>query len=878
LLIVAVNPNRAIEDGAIEDGATEARFPEATQIFHCTFDPSGDVNYDDWPDRWTRRRGPGFPRYVAIKISEELSPVGGRCLRIDLDGGSAVAYSPAIPANALHGYVLEGRLRTEGLEHNRAFFSVTLLDKDRQRLETVYSKKVQTAGQWQKLRLGPIMPRDDETRMAVIGLHLEGGLRTDLNGAAVFTDIWLGRLPRLSLSANSPHHVYFDPSRIEITSRASGFTQKDPTLVFLLEDVFGHEIARSERPMTDRAVLGSPELSLDGLSDEPVGQLGVGRWKPPIPGPGFYRVRVAIKGATSALRRQALTLAVIEPCRGPTGGEFGWSLPRGDEPLPLPVLRQLLCQAGIHWIKYPLWYDEKTDDAKVEDLIALIERLNARGIDLVGMLNRPPEPVRAQFGDGKPPEAADIFTAPSAQWYPSLAPVLARLGGWVRWWQLGGDTDTSFVDCARLDEKIARVKTEMDRLGQDVKLGVGWEWKSQLPHSARQTSPCQFLALSAGPPLTPQELSDYLSAAQTARKPRPECWVTLKPLPRGQYSTTARVIDLVQRMMAAKIHGADAIFAADPFSTEDGLLNDDGTPGELLLPWRTTALLLGGSDYVGSIQMPGGSHNHIFAREDDAVMVVWNDKPIEEVIHLGDKVRRIDLWGRRTTPSESDHRQVLHVGPVPTFVVGLNESIARWRMAFSFAQDHMPSIFNKRHKNSYTIENSFPDGAKVRVGLVMPDAWEISPDEVTLQLAEEERWTQPFEILLPCDAGSGRYPVRIDFEVQARQLHRFSAYRHMDVGLGDVLIHVTTQLNDRGELEVRQKLTNTTSAHVNFACALDVPGRRRQNTQVLGLARGNNVKVYRLDNGKELIGKTLWLRAEEMDGSRVLNYRLVASE
>jgi hypothetical protein len=368
-------------------------------------------------------------------------------------------------------------------------------------------------------------------------------------------------------------------------------------------------------------------------------------------------------------------------------------------------------------------------------------------------------------------------------------------------------------------------------------------------------------------------LSDYLSAAQTARKPRPECWVTLKPLPRGQYSTTARVIDLVQRMMAAKIHGADAIFAADPFSTEDGLLNDDGTPGELLLPWRTTALLLGGSDYVGSIQMPGGSHNHIFAREDDAVMVVWNDKPIEEVIHLGDKVRRIDLWGRRTTPSESDHRQVLHVGPVPTFVVGLNESIARWRMAFSFAQDHMPSIFNKRHKNSYTIENSFPDGAKVRVGLVMPDAWEISPDEVTLQLAEEERWTQPFEILLPCDAGSGRYPVRIDFEVQARQLHRFSAYRHMDVGLGDVLIHVTTQLNDRGELEVRQKLTNTTSAHVNFACALDVPGRRRQNTQVLGLARGN-----RLDNGKELIGKTLWLRAEEMDGSRVLNYRLVASE
>lgn len=879
LLIVAVNP-----DGPTEDGPAEARFPETKQVFHCTFDPSWDVNYDGWPDRWTRRRGPGFPRYVSIKLSEESPPLrGGRCLRIDLDGGGAVAYSPAVPAGSLHSYVFEGRIRTEGLEHDRAFFSVTLLDKNRQRLETVYSKKVQTAGRWQKLRLGPIMPRGDETRMAVIGLHLEGGTRADLTGAAVFTDIWLGRLPRLSLSANSPHHVYSDPSQIEITSRASGFTQKDPRLVFLLEDVFGREIARSERPLTDKTVLGSPELSLDGLSDELVGQLGTARWKPPIPGPGFYRVRVAMKGDGSSLHRRALTLAVIESCRGPTGGEFGWSLPHGNEPLPLPVLRQLLREAGIHWVKYPLWYGRQADNAELENLIVLVERLGSRGIELVGMLNRPPEPVRARFGDGKTPKTVDIFTAPPTLWYPSLEPVLARLGSRVRWWQLGGDTDTSFEDCTRLDEKLSQVKTKMDRLGQDVKLGVGWGWMSQLPTTDRQSSPCQFLALSTDPPLTHRELSAYLSAAQAERKLQPDRWVVLKPLPRGQYLTAARATDLVQRMTAAKIGGAEAIFAADPFSTEEGLLNDDGTPGELLLPWRTTALLLGGSDYVGSIQMPGGSHNHIFAREDDAVMVVWNDKPVEEVIYLGDTIRRIDLWGRRTTPPEEDRRHVLHVGPVPTFVVGLNESIARWRMAFSFARDRVPSIFGKRHKNSCTIENSFPGGTKVHADLVMPDAWKTTPDEITLRLAGEERRTQPFEILLPCDAVSGRYPVRVDFEVvafesQTRQLHRFSVYRHMDVGLGDVLIHVTTQLNDRGELEIRQKLINNTSARVNFACALDVPGRRRQNTQILGLSRDNDIKIYHLDNGKELIGKTLWLRAVEMDGPRILNYRLVASE
>jgi hypothetical protein len=42
--------------------------------------------------------------------------------------------------------------------------------------------------------------------------------------------------------------------------------------------------------------------------------------------------------------------------------------------------------------------------------------------------------------------------------------------------------------------------------------------------------------------------------------------------------------------------------------------------------------------------------------------------------------------------------------------------------------------------------------------------------------------------------------------------------------------------------------------------------------------RTRDVKTYRLQNGKELLGKTLWLRAEEIDGRRVLNYRFVVEE
>ena len=78
-------------------------------------------------------------------------------------------------------------------------------------------------------------------------------------------------------------------------------------------------------------------------------------------------------------------------------------------------------------------------------------------------------------------------------------------------------------------------------------------------------------------------------------------------------------------MVAAKVRGADAIIVSDPFNDENGLMRASGMPGELLLPWRTTAAMLGGAEYVGQMRLPAGSENHIFRRPDgQVVMVVWN--------------------------------------------------------------------------------------------------------------------------------------------------------------------------------------------------------------------------------------------------------------
>ena len=65
----------------------------------------------------------------------------------------------------------------------------------------------------------------------------------------------------------------------------------------------------------------------------------------------------------------------------------------------------------------------------------------------------------------------------------------------------------------------------------------------------------------------------------------------------------------------------------------DGIMNADGTPGELFLVWRTAALALAGAECLGSIQLPSGSRNLVFAHGEDAMMVVWSDHPADEAIH-----------------------------------------------------------------------------------------------------------------------------------------------------------------------------------------------------------------------------------------------------
>ncbi len=907
LLVVATAP----------DAPAGGRYPGAAEVFHCTFDDSWDRDYDGWPDRWTRRQGPGFPHYVRIFLSPEPVPAGDRSLRIELDGGGAVAYSPPIQVKPPHDYVVEALLKTEGLRHDRAYLSLTFLDRDQQPLETFSSEKVRDCPDWRKVRLGPVSPSSPQTRLAMIGLHLEPGSQADLRGAAAFGDLWLGRLPRISLSVGKQSHVFTDPREATISCDVSGFTRPNATVRFELFDVFGARLAEAEQSLLIRAASALSGLDPDSPEGEPTTLAGGAQWQPPLAGPGFYRVQAGIAAEGQTVHRRNVTLVVIQPQRPPTGSEFGWSFSGHHDLQRFPWLGQAMSQVGIQWAKCPVWYDEQAGEEPVRKLADFIERLSYQGIEPVAVLDPRPDDRVGGSGESSERSVAELFSQDRKVWGPPLEAIVLRLGAQVRWWQLGSDRDASFTGYPRLSEKIREIQAVLERAGNTGGLGIAWSWLHPLPETtAGDPASLRFLVLSADPPLTARELTTCLAATRRGnldrparsradeapagpeasatsaivsaarQEPRPPemtqrypaSWVLLEPLPRDEYSWSDRAADLVGRMIAAKREGAAAIFLADPLGPRSGLIHEDGTPSELFLPWRTTALLLGGAEPMGTIALPQGSANWVFARGDDAVMAVWNAKPVRETYYLGEDVRRVDLWGRETAIPKAGSGQVIEAGPLPAFYSGINRRIARWQLDFALGEDRIPSVLDRRHRNQIVGKNSFSQAVEGTVALVAPEGWSIHPQKTSFRLAGGEAFRQPVEIALPADAGNGAYVIRADFEVQADRPYRFSIYRSVRLGSDDVRMEIETQWNSRGELEVQQYLLNDTDREVRFRCQLLTSDRPRMTTLMVGLGRSQTVYVFRLPNARQLVGKTLWLQAQEVDGPRVLNYRFVARE
>ena len=827
-----------------------------------TFENVDDQDFDRQPDEWNRRYGADFPRYVPAEIDRQIGHNSRQSLRFDLLGGMAVYYSPLLRVDDQHSYTVRGHIRTSELVHNAGLISVSLLNHKRQRIQRFVSRPISgSSTDWQEVRLPTISP-SSEVRFLVLGVHVIHSQKMDVRGQVWFDDLWIGRSPRMSLRTNPPEALIPTGKSIQVELEALGVDRPELNQMQIrLRDHLGTLLREEELALSAPTNGDAPPKVLQW----PLGKLP----------PGYYVVdaRLIQKGET--LLDESRSFVVVDPPPRLLSGDFGWSLENGLGQVPPQQLTSTLTNSGIHWLKIPLWSlaDPRYESRAVE-YSELIDHLGRAGITTVGLLSDPPEALLRKFAynlEG----ISKLFLMPSETWYQSIEPVIARFSFHVRYWQLGRETDNSFERIGELPEVLSRVKREFDRMGHDVHLGIHWDWDRPLPSDPQL--PPLFASWHGKSTMNSAEIRGHLQHKPARPVPR---WIRLTPLSARTADVHTRAADLALRMLAARIGQADKIMLSDPFDAQTGVLHPDGTPTELFLPWRTIALTLNDKAYQGELPLEQGSQNAILGRNHNFVMLVWNDRAVTERLYLGDTtVEMVDLWGRRTVvPTEpKTGAHLVPVSKVPVILRKLDAPLIRFQLAMRFEKGSIRSEYGA-HPEALLGHNTFDQGINGTVKIHFPKDWKVEPSHWPLQLGAQEQFRLPMELRFPQLGTLGEVTTQIECELSSKRLYKFTLYRPYELGTGDVTLDVVERYAADGHLEIEQRITNTTNEVMSFQCGLIIPGQRRQRYIATKIGKGTDYRQYNIWNVDATRGQELRIRAEQIDGRRVLNFAWKAGQ
>jgi hypothetical protein len=893
----------------------------ASVAYECQFDEACDLNFDGWPDGWKRHFGTDHPRYISVGIDssdhlgkvddEKHPPVGqsptkdrrteakiasasssdrspqGKCLVTTLNGGNVTIISPDIEASSTFSYSFEVFVHAETLRNSRVEVALVFLsdDKPRRILQRQPATPVTRTSGWKKIQIDQISPRDPDTRFVRVELSIKSDLRHDLSGMVAFDNLRFVRLPRISFSVNRRFYVFPTPEEVELTCQVSGVDRENPTIELELFDETGRRVGEPQTLKVSTQALSSQQIEKSQVPGEdavaPVmssSYAGSVVWKPNPPGYGFYRVKATYVDQNGKPKTNDAAFVVNEPRTNRKVGEFGWSV-KTKPAVKLRDLATLLGDVGVNWLKYPTWYSESQREELV-DFAKFADRLGTQGITVIGVLDRPPEEIEKSLGMPFGEGAAGIL-GEKQLWGPALDGQMSRLSLMVRHWQLGNDGDESFFGVDDLEGKVADLRKHLEGYGQNTKLTLSWNWLYQPPAAPADRIVWDNVSFYSAHSPTPDELGRLLAHPSLERiKP----WAVIKPLDEERYGVEVRARDLIHQMIAAKQQKAPVIFIHEPIG-ENGLIRPDGTPGDLLLPWRTAAIFLTNTEYKGQLPLMGGSRNFLFTRGDETTLVIWNDNvspgdaPVIERVYLGQNIKSTDLWGRESNiQTLEDEKQCSYqeiaAGPLPVFITGIERGVAMFDITFRFDNSALATKYGQEEPNAVNFENYFDSTIKGTIELDFPKSWKVDRRviPITLAMGDPPR-REPIRVGLSDSANSGEETVPLIIELQNEEVHRFRILRSLRVGVTDVEMDVTPIMQANGDLVVEVHIENKTDKPLSFKTTLSPENRRSIRRLLLDAKPGRTNLRFVLPDGKELAGKPISFRAQEIDSDspRVIN-------
>ncbi len=840
-------------------------------IYACDFGNDFDRDFDQWPDGWRRQAGAGFPKYSKLEIRPDPLAADNQVLSMNLDGGQAAVYSPAIKVNQQCSYRLRFRLNVpDDQEHPcEAWVSVSFLDAEAKSLD-VYNVPAQpTTSGWLQVESPLLSVERPEIVSAVIGFHVRPTKEASLFGKASFDDVTFQELPRLVMEFSNPLHVFIAADQVRLNCRVSGMRRSDARLRFELYDELGKLLRTELLGLQDEMQVSKVAVSQDGKSQGFAVQqyewrlVPEGRSELPVFSEGFYRLVVTLLDRDTNPLIREMTFVVLRNENSGPERLFGLSLPLSIIEHDQLALGATLQHLGVNWIKLPIWLDHEVKRQAVA-LGNLLQRLARLEIDVVGVLDEPPPRIFKQYWQHENGIAA--LTSDVDLFIEAIQPILVEWSLRIDRWQVGGDGDTGIAENSATFGRLQKIKEHFRKYGDQTKIGLPWSWLQQQAPADQQY--WDFQSLAANPPLTKPEMEFHCKKLK--EQARCESYIAMQPLSSQHYDLATRVQEICLQMIEAKRLGVHRTFVPAPFDPYSGLFQAGNNPTEILLPWRTLAIHLNGAEYLGQIQFPNGSVNHWFSKNGEAFMFTWNTKPTVETLYLGKRVEMTDLWGRTLKLEEVDGIQSFTTDQWPRFLRGLDLSVALIRLSLRFDRKSLDSISYERQPLKLSFQNQFPHGVSGNIILSNPELM-TSNVKMPFHVGRGEVSSSNAPVQIRAGALTKQHLMRVDFKMTSEEVPSFSAWQSMHVGADDVEF-ATRQRLEKNRFIIMITLINRSPGPVTYTVNLTVPERKATNITFYDVQPGQISKPIIIHNVEPLIGKMLTLRAT--DEKRTMNYQI----
>lgn len=840
-------------------------------------------------------------------------------LSFKMDGGAAEVSSPVIPIDKQSVYGFDMAVQSQPCDFE-VVGALIFLDVNKQPVFETTTPAVNGQNEWKVV--GTQMTYGDASKVEYVQVAIRIIPKTvkAFRGEFGIDSVRILRMPKIKLAVDKPTKIYRQGESIRVQCTASGMKNDHTEIEIHAFDHNGNKVASISKSFNRVDSIASPvrpdaaspasskpssgsSLSANTVppskgsssaarplprpSNNPFGERlirknltsatqyweGGCEWSIPGLPSGYYELRTKLAQGHSTvfeLNEQFIVLPKNQSATLDT--RFGWTLNTTAHQINMDALIDIVREGRAGRVKVPIWYDAR--DTKAQDTYTrLVDRLQTAGVSCVGVIGAPPESLREHFRSKRFNDASSILEDKSI-WQSFLDPVIRQMCVRLIDFQVGWDDETEFAMNPRFSDSIESLRRLLKLYGPETQLTASrspwvevanvksidnWQLTSEIEIAASEMQNLQPKA------------NESLGVGK--------CWTSITPIAADKYGLTTRAQDLAARMIECvkPTSTSSTAWVSRPFDDDVGMLSPDGGPREMFLPYRSMADALSGMTYFGKMELSAGCANSLVGNESKVRLILWSQTPCTEQLFLGDKVVAYDVWGTKvpvdTIQTEFGPEQRIVVGPWPTIVDGIDPQVARWRMGISIANHRLDSILGQTQKVLVRFSNPFPNPISGKIQLHSPELFVDQEESGVFDIDANSTADVAVPVLLRPDASTQDTPVKIIVTVQFPTSTRFFVEKFLPVGTDEFDVDVNYRTDQSNQLIVDVEITNNGEKPVDFDCMLLMPDRPRERLQIIHI-KERALRVLVLPNADTLVGKTLWLRCEQIGADRVINRRI----